>query len=925
MTTVSQVTTQPESGLHHIDALLDGGPGWNWLAPTRNVIYYSFSTSPGNPNVGGQISGNVSTFNTAQQSAVLAALDYIGDLTGIVFSAAASGNEADLHFGAADLVGNDVAGLCSWNYSYSYSGNTVVSYSADAWIYLDNVQRVGENANPAPGGVGYQTLLHELGHALGLKHPFEGGVTLPANRDNTDYTLMSYDRVGAPDDQFAPYDVATLLWLYGGDGLGGLLGQGTAGLYLVGSEAADTLSGGNGNDSFEGEAGNDTILGGAGTDSVIYSGYRALYTISSNGVSTTISGPEGSDTLTAVERAVFADLTVILGASIVNNPPTGAITLGGAVRQGSQLSASSSLADADGLGTLGWRWQSSSNGSVWSDIAGATASSFTPTEAQVGLKLRVLADYTDGLGTAESVASTSTAAVANVNDAPTGKVSIGGTAQQGSLLTASQTLADADGLGALGYRWQSSIPGGAWTDIAGAISRSFSPGEAQVGQQLRVLVGWTDGHGTSESVASAATATVLNVNDAPTGTIAFIGTPQQGTTLRVSSTLADADGLGTLTYRWQSSADGSQWADIVGAAGNSFTPGETQVGLKLRVLAGWTDGRGTVESVTSAASIAVANVNDAPTGTVKLVGTAEQGQLLSASNQVADADGLGTIRYEWQSSNDGSQWLAITGATAAGFTPGLTQVGQQLRVLARWTDGHGSNESVASPASSSVLGRQIGSGGADTLTGTAFVDRLDGGNGNDSLRGAAGNDDIDGGTGIDTAVYSGERAAATISPTIRGYTVTAGSDGADSLTNVERLQFSDISVALDLSGNAGTVAKILGAVFGKAEVANGVYAGIGLHYVDGGMTYLDLMQLAIDARLGAGASNRAVVELLYTNVAGQAPSTSDADAFVTLLDSHWFTPESLGVFAADHELNLANIDMVGLAAQGLEFVSFSGG
>jgi serralysin len=350
----------------------------------------------------------------------------------------------------------DVAGLCSWNYSYSYSGNTVVSYSADAWIYLDNVQWVGENTNPAPGGDGYQTLLHELGHALGLKHPFEGGVTLPDNRDNTDYTLMSYDRVGAPDDEFAPYDVATLMWLYGGDGLGGQLGQGTAGLYLVGSEAADTLTGGNGNDSFEGEAGNDTILGGAGTDSVIYSGNRALYTISSNGVSTTISGPEGSDTLTAVERAVFADLTVTLGASNVNNAPTGAITISGAVRQGSQLSASSTLADADGLGTLGWRWQSSSNGSSWSDIAGATASSFTPTEAQVGLKLRVLASYTDGLGKAESVASTSTAAVANVNDAPTGKVSIGGTAQQGSLLTASQTLADADGLGALGYRWQSS-------------------------------------------------------------------------------------------------------------------------------------------------------------------------------------------------------------------------------------------------------------------------------------------------------------------------------------------------------------------------------------------------------------------------------------------------------------------------------------
>jgi hypothetical protein len=921
VTTVSQVTTQPESGLHHIDALLDDGPGWNWLAPTRNVIYYSFSTSPGNPNVGGQISGNVSTFNAAQQSAVLAALDYIGDLTGIVFTAAASGSAADLHFGAADLVGNSVAGLCSWNYSYSYSGDTVVSYSANAWIYLDNVQRVGENANPAPGGVGYQTLLHELGHALGLKHPFEGSVTLPDNRDNTDYTLMSYDRVGAPDDQFAPYDVATLMWLYGGDGLGGQLGQGTAGLFLVGSEAADTLSGGDGNDSFEGEAGNDIIQGGAGIDSVIYGGNRALYTISSNGGSTTISGPEGSDTLTAVERAVFADLTVILGASSGNNPPTGAITLGGAVRQGSQLSASSTLADADGLGTLSWRWQSSSNGSSWSDISGATASSFTPTEDQVGLKLRALADYTDGLGKAESVASTSTAAVANVNDAPTGKVSIGGTAQQGSMLTASQTLADADGLGALGYRWQSSTPGGAWTDITGASSRSFSPGEAQVGQQLRVLVGWTDGHGTSETVASAATATVLNVNDAPTGTIRFIGTPQQGTTLRVSSTLADEDGLGTLSYRWQSSADGNHWADIIGASGNSFTPGETQVGLKLRVLAGWTDGRGTVESVTSAASIAVANVNDAPTGTVELVGTAEQGQLLSASNQFADADGLGTIRYEWQSSSDGNQWLAITGAIAASFTPGLTQVGQQLRVLARWTDGHGSNESMASPASSSVLGRQTGSGGADTLTGTAFADRLDGGNGNDRLQGGGGNDQLHGDAGLDSAVYLRARADYSIALGATAVQALAGDEGRDTLDQVERLVFSDQSLAFDLDGDAGHTARILGAVFGRESVANPVFVGIGLSLLDQGSSLDALMQLALEARLGVGFSAAAEVQLLYQNLAGSNPSSSELDFWTGALAAGSYTPVTLAWMAADLELNALNIDLVGLADLGLPYSS----
>jgi hypothetical protein len=625
VTTVSQVTTQPASGLGHIDALLDNGPGWNWLTPARNVIYYTFSTSPGDPDAGGSISGNVSAFNASQQGATLAALAYIGELTGIVFTAAASGSAADLHFGAVDIVGSSTAGLCSWNYGYSYSGTTVVSYTADAWIYLDNVQWSSENTNPAPGSDGFQTLLHELGHALGLKHPFEGNVTLPDNRDNSDYTLMSYTRVGAPDDEFAPYDVAALMWLYGGDGLGGQLGQGTAGLYLVGSEAADTLTGGNGNDSFEGEAGNDSINGGAGTDSVHYGGNRASYTISTNGSGTTISGPEGSDTLVSIERAVFADQTVTLGAGNSNSAPTGGITISGAARQGSLLTASSTLADADGLGALSWRWQSSSNGSSWTDIAGATTSTFTPTEALVGRQLRVLVSYTDGLGKAESATSASTAGVINVNDSPTGKVTVAGTAQQGSPLTTTQTLADADGLGTFGYRWQSSTNGSAWTDITGATKSSFTPGEAQVGQQLRVLVGWTDGHGTSETVASAATTSVANVNDAPTGTLALTGTVQQGTLLRVSSTLADADGLGSVTYRWQSSADASQWTDIAGASGSSFTPGEAQVGLKLRAVAGWTDGHGTVESMTSAASTAVANLNDAPTGTVKLAGTAEHG------------------------------------------------------------------------------------------------------------------------------------------------------------------------------------------------------------------------------------------------------------------------------------------------------------
>ena len=71
--------------------------------------------------------------------------------------------------------------------------------------------------------------------------------------------------------------------------------------------------------------------------------------------------------------------------------------------------------------------------------------------------------------------------------------------------------------------------------------------------------------------------------------------------------------------------------------------------------------------------------------------------------------------------------------------------------------------------------------------------------------------------------------------------------------------------------------------------------------------------------MGANASHAAVVTVLYTNVAGVAPGAADLAAFVALLDNGSFTPASLGVFAAEHALNLGNIDLVGLTAEGLDF------
>lgn len=206
------------------------------------------------------------------------------------------------------------------------------------------------------------------------------------------------------------------------------------------------------------------------------------------------------------------------------------------------------------------------------------------------------------------------------------------------------------------------------------------------------------------------------------------------------------------------------------------------------------------------------------------------------------------------------------------------------------------------------------------LVGTANADNLSGGAGRDTLTGQGGNDTLDGGAGIDTAVYSGPRASYTIARLAGTSSVHAGSsgEGQDTLINIERIRFSDGSVALDTS--AATTAKILGAVFGSASVGNQTYVGIGLQQLDAGMGYQRLVQLALDARLGASASHASVVKLLYANLMGGPPSSDELAFYQGLLDSGAHTASSLGMLAAETGFNAENIHLVGITAAGLDYL-----
>ena len=621
-----------------------------------------------------------------------------------------------------------------------------------------------------------------------------------------------------------------------------------------------------------------------------------------------------------------------LAVENVNDLPTGGVSISGTPSQGQPLTAASTVADLDGLGTFSYQWKA--DGVV---ISNATASTFTLTELQVGKSITVVASYMDGHGTTESVTSGATSAVSNVNDTPTGNVTIAGVATQGQTLTVTNSLADPDGLGTFSYQWKAN-----GTAILLATAESLTLGESQVGKTITVTASYTDGHGTVEAVTSSATATVVNVNDVPTGSVVIAGTPIQGQTLTASNSIADADGLGTISYQWAAAG-----APISGAVGSTLILAEAQVGKIITVAGSYTDGHATTETLTSAATTSVANFNDVPTGAVTISGTPTQGQTLTANNTLADADGLGTVTYQWLANG-----IAIGGATSSTLTLVEAQVEKTIAATASYTDGHGTVEHTTSTATDAVANVNDAPTGTVSITGNTSLGQVltatntladldglgtisfqwsadstvisgatsstltltdvhlgkaltvtasytdghgtpesvkssatslvtnvppqtvTGTAGNDSsLTGGNGNDAIDGLAGLDTAVYTARMAAYTISPT-----AISGPEGSDTFTSIERLQFLDANLAFDLDGNAGQVYRLYQAAFNRTPDLSGLGGWIAA--MDDGMPLLTIASKFMESAefqslYGANPTNAQFVANLYTN-ALHRPSQQDA-------------------------------------------------
>ena len=198
-----------------------------------------------------------------------------------------------------------------------------------------------------------------------------------------------------------------------------------------------------------------------------------------------------------------------------------------------------------------------------------------------------------------------------------------------------------------------------------------------------------------------------SANTPAAGAPTVSGTAQVGETLTAAtSAITDADGLDDVTYSYQWIVnDGNADADIEGATGTTYAPVNVDVGKTIKVRVTFTDDGGTQETLTSAATVAVAAApNTAPTGLPSISGTAQVGETLTAvTSAISDADGLDDVTYSYQwIVNDGRDDTEIAGATSKTYTVAPDDAGTTLKVRVTFTDGGGTEEVLTSAATEAV-------------------------------------------------------------------------------------------------------------------------------------------------------------------------------------------------------------------------------
>jgi hypothetical protein len=241
------------------------------------------------------------------------------------------------------------------------------------------------------------------------------------------------------------------------------------------------------------------------------------YTLTSLDVDSTVrvvvTGTSAAGTASATSPASTV-VTAVAPSNVAAPSITGAVT----AAVGTALTADTGTWKGTTPISFSYQWvRCDGNGGSCADISGATGSSYTPVDADVGKTIRVRVTANNGVGSPASSTSGATVPVASSAPANVVAPSVNGDEEIGEVLFA--TLGTWSGAPTItyAYQWQRCAEGGSCNDIPGATTSSYTIVAADLNQRLRVQIKATNGSG-SATAASDQTDKVVGV--APSNSIA---------------------------------------------------------------------------------------------------------------------------------------------------------------------------------------------------------------------------------------------------------------------------------------------------------------------------------------------------------------------------------------------------------------------
>ena len=383
-----------------------------------------------------------------------------------------------------------------------------------------------------------------------------------------------------------------------------------------------------------------------------------------------------------------------------NRPPTALpgngweLVIGGPIVGYTESAAVSHIRDRDGMANaiFSYQWLADD-----AEITGAISSSYTVATADVGKTLKVRVSFTDDRGTVETLTSPATKVVKLPNFYPTRKPIVLGTLEVGQTLRADVSgISDRNGMtnATFTYEWTRS-----YSYIAGASAdfEEYTLVDRDAGRRIMLRVNYTDDAGHEERLYSEFTGEVAPQSNSPaTGDPTISGTAQVGETLTVdTSDIADADGLDDVSFTYQWLADDTE---IAGARGSTYTVAAADEGKAIKVRVTFTDDADNEETLTSAATAAVAGAQptEPPVRPTGLSATASHDSVTLTWDDPGDDTITGYVILRRVRVNntggDFSELVADTGTAATTYTDDTVAASTTYTYRIKAINGAGTSE-----------------------------------------------------------------------------------------------------------------------------------------------------------------------------------------------------------------------------------------